>query len=196
MRQSAITLTPQAKLAYVAQKLGISSLEQMQGSTRAVFDTLNGGDLNAVYSDGDTIKLFENAGARNFPFTNIDENQFEVGEALAVEQIQLITLQGTGAPIDPVSFVTVGDSNPFVLSLQIGNQTVIKRVPLNFRSQQLGGKNAGLAPTLALQQPIVIPPQIRYSAILERAATSTGLDNRVGVLLYGTGVLLNLKNTL
>lgn len=192
-------MNQQQKLMYVAQELGLSTLDQMQGTTRNVFDTL--ANPNAANSSFD---FFKNVGQRAFPETNISDNRFQVNEALLIEYINVYKTQtaiGVGAAVTgivPLEGAVYGE-------LTIGNQGVLKDIPLDVVSQSntdKGTTNKGfyLAPLIG----IVIPPQVEWSfrIVVESAqgiAVPTASDEgfpRIGCELYGTGVLLNLKSSL
>ena len=71
-------MTAQDKILYVANKLGLTSLKDMQASTGAVYDcdTENSG------------RIFTNAAQHVNPaVTNLTQNEFEVNEALLIETI-------------------------------------------------------------------------------------------------------------
>jgi hypothetical protein len=73
-----MALSAQDKILYVANKLGLSSLNLMQGSTGAVYDVDT--DISG--------QIFTSASRHQNPgVTNITQNEFEVNEALLVENI-------------------------------------------------------------------------------------------------------------
>jgi len=188
-------MNQQQKLMYVAQELGLSTLDQMQGTTRNVFDTLeNPNTANTAFD------FFKSVGQRAFPNTNISDNRFQVNEALLIEYINVYktTLDGAGTNvigIEALEGAVYGE-------LTIGNQGVLKDIPLDVVSQSntdKGATNKGfyLAPLIG----IVIPPQVEWSfrIVVEDAqglATGAAGHPRIGCELYGTGVLLNLKSSL
>jgi hypothetical protein len=188
-------MNQQQKLKYVAQELGLSTLDQMQGTTRNVFDTL--ANPNAANQSFD---FFKNVGQRAFPNTNISDNRFQVNEALLIEYINVYktTLNGDGDAvigIEALEGAVYGE-------LVIGNQGVLKDIPLDVVSQSntdKGTTNKGfyLAPLIG----IVIPPQVEWNfriSVEDAQGSATGAAGhpRIGCSLYGTGVLLNLKQSL
>jgi hypothetical protein len=72
---------PKDKMLHVANRLGLTSLKDMQGTTRMVYDSIT----TAAYR----FTLFKGAAQRAFPLTNVgaNGNQFQVDEALLVEKI-------------------------------------------------------------------------------------------------------------
>jgi hypothetical protein len=73
-----MALSAQDKILYVANKLGLSTLNQMQGSTGAVYDVDT--DISG--------QIFTSASRHQNPgVTNLTQNEFEVNEALLVETL-------------------------------------------------------------------------------------------------------------
>jgi hypothetical protein len=95
-----MALSAQDKILYVANKLGLSTLGNMQGSTGAVYDV-----------DTDVSgQIFSSASRHQNPgVTNITENQFEVNEALLVENIAFYVKDAAG---DTLNFQNVTDLAP------------------------------------------------------------------------------------
>jgi len=181
-----ITETPQQKLLYIAKQLGLKSLAGMQGTTRAVYDTIDQPATGPA-----TITFFDNVGQRAAPLTNISDNQFQVGEALAIEAIQIAGFNGVVPTFDPII-----DPGPFVLSVRVGNQTIIKKVPMGGPFKNLTGTNNNTPTKFWLNVPLVIPPQVRFTVELENVPGNVVNVPRLSCFLYGTGVLLNLKTSL
>jgi len=182
-----ITETPQQKLLYIAKQLGLKSLAGMQGTTRAVYDA-----VDRPATGPSTITFFDNVGQRAAPLSNISDNQFQVGEALAIEAIQIAEFNGAVPP----NFELINQPGPFVLSVRVGNQTIIKKVPLGGAFKNLTGTNNAFPTKFWLNVPLVIPPQVRFTVELENVSSTPGEDQRLACFLYGTGVLLNLKTSL
>jgi hypothetical protein len=180
----------------VNDRLGNPAVANMQGTTRAIFDTASGQSNNFTF--------FQNVQTRPYPFSNISQNRFEVGESLAIESIALILFEaGYPEPGDPIlNFLFNGQSNP-ILNLYIGNQRVIKDLDLSYSNTTLGQTNTANLPingdaqtaVFRLETPIVIPPQIEFYATLQ-FSTPVGPDEGTGIalILQGTGTLLNPKS--
>jgi len=181
-----ITETPQQKLLYIAKQLGLKSLTGMQGTTRAVYDSVPRPTTGPA-----TLTLFDNVGQRAAPLTNVSDNQFQVGEALAIEAISLALFNGT-----PSFFTNYQGSEPLILSIKVGNQTIVKKVPMGGAFRNLTGTNNNLPVKVWLNVPLVIPPQVRYTVEIENVPATILEGDRLACFLYGTGVLLNLKTSL
>jgi hypothetical protein len=189
----------QKKLMAVASELGLSTLDQMQGSTGAVYDEI-------TQAAGVTnFSFFRNAGSHPFPASNLSSNRFEANEALLIEALAVYTrpVSNTAGP----SAITEGaapDVTPIigVLDLQIGNKRVLKDLMVsgNCVGQAGTAKNGGdmnnvvyLAPTVG----IVIPPQVEFEATVS-FSRQPGItaDDAVGLYLYGTKVNLTFNTSL
>ena len=66
----------------VNDRLGNPAVANMQGTTRAIYDIVTGTGLQ--------YDFFNNVQTRPFPFSNISQNRFEVGESLAIESKKMI----------------------------------------------------------------------------------------------------------
>lgn len=189
----------QKKLMAVASELGLSTLDQMQGSTGAVYDEITqaAGVTNFTF--------FRNSGSHPFPASNLSSNRFEANEALLIEALAVYTrpVAGTTGP----SAITEGaapDQTPIigVLDLQIGNKRVLKDLMVsgNCVGQAGTAKNGGdmnnvvyLAPTVG----IVIPPQVEFEATVTFSRVPAAPDDEaVGLYLYGTKVNLTFNTSL
>lgn len=174
----------------VNDRLGNAAVANMQGTTRAIFDIVTATGLQAEF--------FSNVQTRPFPFSNISQNRFEVGESLAIESIALIAFEAeypaSGDNIFPLTFF--GNQNP-ILNLYIGNQRVIKDLALDYAQNGMANfaQNSFSAETLSavfrLETPIVIPPQIEFYATIQ---VSQQANAQLGLILQGTGTLLNPKS--
>jgi hypothetical protein len=180
----------------VNDRLGNYAVANMQGTTRAIFDTASGQSNNFTF--------FQNVQTRPYPFSNISQNRFEVGESLAIESIALILFE-TEYPLlgdNIFSFNFAGQCNP-LLNLYIGNQRVIKDLDLSYSNTTLGQTNTPnpsvsndqLTAVFRLETPIVIPPQIEFYATLQFSTPVGGPETTgIALILQGTGTLLNPKS--
>jgi hypothetical protein len=189
----------QKKLMAVASELGLSTLDQMQGSTGAVYDEITqaAGVTNFTF--------FRNAGSHPFPASNLSSNRFEANEALLIEALAVYTrsVAGTTGP-EAITEGVAPDVTPIigVLDLQIGNKRVLKDLMVsgNCVGQAGTAKNGGdmnnvvyLAPTVG----IVIPPQVEFEATVRFSRQpGTTADDAVGLYLYGTKVNLTFNTSL
>ena len=184
-------MSAQDKMLNVASRLGLTSLKDMQGTTRMVYDSQTTAATNHTF--------FKGAAQRAFPLTNVgaNGNQFQVNEALLVEKIGFFI----PAAADGISYAgLVGTDTSVKFDLIIGNKTVIKDATC-----ELGGEQAfyndGAAASSVIDLEgvgILIPPQIEYIVVAKvfNVASRVAQTQRLGCYLFGTGALLNFNTTI
>jgi hypothetical protein len=184
-------MSAQDKMIHVANRLGLTSLKDMQGSTRMVYDSQTTAAL--------THTFFKGAAQRAFPLTNVgaNGNQFQVDEALLVEKIGFFVPSSA----DGIAYTGAANGNIAVkFDLVIGNKTVIKDATV-----EVGGEQAfytdGTAPSSVIDLEgtgILIPPQVEYYVVAKSfdGFTRTAASSRLGCYLFGTGALLNFNTTI
>ena len=182
-------MSAQDKMLHVANRLGLTSLKDMQGSTRMVYDSQTTAAL--------THTFFKNAAQRAFPLTNVgaNGNQFQVDEALLVEKIGFFI--PTAA--DGISYGGL-NGNSVKFDLICGNKTVIKDATVEFGGEQAFW-NDGTAASCVIDLEgvgILIPPQVEYYVVAKGLVTATreASSVRLGCYLFGTGALLNFNTTI
>ena len=200
-------ITAQDKILYVANKLGLTSLKDMQGSTGAVYDVDS--DLSGI--------IFGNATRHANPqLTNVTENQFEVNEALLVETIAFYVADATNTI---TNFQTIyGSNHVIVFDLIIGNKRVMKDTPVFGAGMPFAFANtANLTTTLGVDKlqvyrprhqvfmegvGILIPPQVQWTVqysvfnIVTGAIVAPTAATKIGCYLFGTKVLLNFNTSI
>jgi hypothetical protein len=202
-----MALSAQDKILYVANKLGLSTLGNMQGSTGAVYDVDT--DLSG--------QIFSSASRHQNPgVTNVTENQFEVNEALLVENISFYVKNTAGATLNFQR--TYGSNAVIVFDLIIGNKRTMKDTPVFAAGSPYTFANAAnTRVTLGEETPttflprhqvfmegagILIPPQVQWYVDYRifdvvTGATIAATDNTsLGCYLFGTRVLLNFNTTI
>lgn len=200
-------ITAQDKILHVANKLGLTSLKDMQASTGAVYDVDT--DLNG--------QIFSSATRHQNPsVTNITDNQFEVNEALLVETIAFFTKDEAGLI---TNFQTSYGSNAVILfDLVIGNKRVMKDTPVfaagtpytfaNVAQQNAAGGLGNVSQYLPRHQVfmegagVLIPPQVQWYVqytifnVVTGAVIAPTDDTAIGCYLFGTKVLLNFNTSI
>jgi len=203
-----MALSAQDKILYVANKLGLSSLGQMQGSTGAVYDV-----------DTDVSgQIFSSASRHQNPgVTNVTQNEFEVNEALLVENIAFYVRDNSG---NVRNFQQVYGSNAvIVFDLVIGNKRVMKDTPVfgsgspytfaNVATATVNDGAEGTAPGVLPRHQvfmegagILIPPQVQWYVdyrvfnIVTGSSIFISSASAIGCYLFGTRVLLNFNTTI
>jgi len=176
-----------SKLGYVDSKLGAPSSGQQ--TTRILFNTIEAPGTTS------SLTFFKTFQGLTQGQTNLTQNKLDSMESMVIKTISLSQFNTAGA------LVTFGGSVQQTLSIIVGNQQVVKNLPIQFNQGFVGQafdrlhENAGVvvdaltAGTSVLQtvQPveirlltdIVIPPQVAFEV---------RIDSNQGV--YGTGAVV------
>jgi len=202
-----MALSAQDKILYVANKLGLSSLNLMQGSTGAVYD------VDTELSG----QIFTSASRHQNPgITNLTQNEFEVNEALLVENIAFYVKDGAG---DVLNFQAIYGSNAvIVFDLNIGNKVVMKNTPVFASGSPYTFANVGTTTSTSgestVQQlvprhqvfmegaGVLIPPQVQWYVdyrifnVVTGATIAATDGTAIGCYLFGTRVLLNFNTSI
>lgn len=197
-------ISAQDKILHVANKLGLTSLKDMQASTGAVYD---------VDSENAGL-IFTNASRHVNPgVTNLTENQFEVNEALLIESIAFYAYNSDGK--STLNFQTQYGSNAVVVfDLIVGNKRVMKETPVFAAGQPTPFASIGLTSDGSISSyiprhqifmegaGILIPPQvqfyIQYSIydVVTGAIDPNPTNVNLGCYLFGTKVNLNFNTSI
>jgi len=176
----------------VNQRLGNTAVPNMQGTTRVIFDT---NQLTTTATD-QSLTFFNGVASRPYPLSNISNNRFEVGESLAIQGFTFFTYT-TATPTLATSLLAETTITGAILNFYIGNQRVCKDLEIGVYSKFGIGESVSQSVEnliFRLETPIVIPPQIEFSASL-RFSTSASFFGKSAVLAaFGTGTLLNTKS--
>lgn len=179
----------------VNQRLGNSAVPNMQGTTRAIYDSFV---LAATTTQ--TLTFFQGVSNRAFPFANINSNKFEVGESLAITGISWSFASAdpltNAASLRPFISAAANYTQTLNFNLYIGNQRVIKDLDLNYARFGIGESYnpATIKNVLHFETPIVIPPQIEFYATLTIQGQTDAVNQRFFLCLFGQGTLLNTKS--
>jgi hypothetical protein len=182
-------MSAQDKMLNVASRLGLTTLKDMQGTTRMVYDSQTTAAL--------THTFFKGAAQRAFPLSNVgaNGNQFQVNEALLVEKIGFFIPSAA----DGIAYAGLGGFS-VKFDLVIGNKTVIKDATCEFAGEQ-AFFNDGAAGSSVIDLEgvgILIPPQVEYYVVAKTftSTSRTASAQRLGCYLFGTGALLNFNTTI
>jgi hypothetical protein len=203
-------ISAQDKIMHVANKLGLTSLKDMQASTGAVYDVDT--ELSGT--------IFSQAARHINPgITNINENQFEVNEALLVETIAFYVDNG-GSTFNVQNFQRIYGSNAvIVFDLIIGNKRVLKDTPVFAAGSPYTFANVGQSTFVDATENersyfiprhqifmegagILIPPQVQWYVqytvynVVTGAVIAPTDTTRIGCYLFGTKVLLNFNTSI
>jgi len=182
-------MSAQDKMLNVASRLGLTTLKDMQGTTRMVYDSQTTAAL--------THTFFKGASQRAFPLSNVgaNGNQFQVNEALLVEKIGFFIPEAANG----ISYAAATNTT-IKFDLVIGNKTVIKDATVEFGGEQ-AFYNDGTVGSCVIDLEgvgILIPPQVEYYVVAKACNNSTRVATsiRLGCYLFGTGALLNFNTTI
>jgi hypothetical protein len=203
-----MALSAQDKILYVANKLGLSSLNLMQGSTGAVYDVDT--DLSG--------QIFTSASRHVNPgVTNVTQNEFEVNEALLVETMAFYVLTGGNTIVRNFQEI-YGSEAVIVADLIIGNKRVMKDTPVfaagspytfantaNVLNTSGEGEAQVYLPRHQVFMEgagILIPPQVQWYVeyrifnVITGAIIVPTASTAIGCYLFGTKVLLNFNTSI
>ena len=190
-----------SKLGYVDSKLGAPSSGQQ--TTRILFNTIE--------SPGTTSSLsfFKNFQGLTNGQTNLTQNKLDSMESMVIKTIWLAQLSSAGV-LD-----NFGNLVGQTLSVIVGNQTVVKNLPIQFnqgnngqafdRLHENAGSNTQLTVNSATAQSvmpceirlltdIVIPPQVSFEVRIESNQGVYG-TGAVVCALSGYGKIFSAGNT-
>jgi hypothetical protein len=191
-------VTANAKLAMVNNKLGNPALKLNQGSSVEAYDYV---EVTGTIGTKQTLRFFENVNAKSFPFTNIQQNQLQVGEALAIEYIAFTRIVVKAGKITSFNALTqsVDALALSQFSFLLDNSRIIKINSLTRTFADLNTKGGTSNNSLFYPDTdLTIPPQISFTGELTTPANSdtASADEAVyyGMHLFGTGAILNLKH--
>jgi hypothetical protein len=191
-----------SKLSFVDGKLGAPTSGQQ--TTRILFNTIEAPGTTS------SLSFFKNFQGLTNGQTNLTSNKLDSMESMVIKTLWLCQLDANGA------VQAVGDRAQQTVSIIVGNQTVVKNLPIQF-NQGVNGQafdrlheNAGSqcdfvngATSIAqTRQPaeirfltdIVIPPQVAFEVRLESNSAVYGAG-AVVCALSGYGKIFSAGNS-
>ena len=183
-----------------------AQMDQMQGTTRNVYDTVNM-DGRTSYSFFSEIPSKQ--GTANYlagaPATNINDNRFEPGEGMVIKEIAFINY---AAPTVNIADINLALGALGLIDVVIGNNQVIKQLPLlagstispinNLNQKTSISNEARRYVSVRLFTNIVIPPQVQFFVNLRLPFAPSAAPNlsmsALRCYLKGYGKLFNPRN--
>lgn len=109
--------TNSQKLIYISDKLGLKGIQDQQGSTLNLFDTVA---IATNTTQRQTLSFFSSTTNKSNNFTNFQQGMLNAGESLVMERIAfyLATLSATDLTADATN-ITAITPLPMVLSAQV-----------------------------------------------------------------------------
>ena len=190
-----------SKLGYVDSKLGAPSSGQQ--TTRILFNTIEAPGTTS------SLSFFKNFQGLTQGQTNLTQNKLDSMESMVIKTIWLAQVS-TGNDLQ-----AFGGLVQQTLSIIVGNQTVVKNLPIQFnqgvngqafdRLHENGGTRVGNTGPVAgtqidmpceirLLTDIVIPPQVAFEVRIESNAGVYG-TGAVVCALSGYGKIFSAGNT-
>ena len=171
------------KLNQVNGKLGATMSGQQ--TTRYIYDSISSGATQTFY------EFFKNFNGKTEFQTNLTTNKLDSSESMIIKSIFVASHD----------FVHSNRTN--ILNVYVGNQCVIKDLPLMFNAGQKGtdfarittGSNRTQETEIRLLTDIVIPPQVSFHATLQCASVPTEANDNVTLGFKGYGVIFSAGNT-
>jgi hypothetical protein len=190
------------KLSYVDGKLGAPTSGQQ--TTRILFNTIEAAGVTS------SLSFFKSFQGLTNGQTNLTQNKLDSMESMVIKTISLMQFASAGA------LNIFGATFQQTLTVIVGNQTVVKNLPIHFNQGTNGQafdrlhENGGVAtdlsntPTQLLQfiQPIeirlltdiVIPPQVAFEVRIESNNVNYG-SGAVVCALSGYGKIFSAGNS-
>ena len=195
---------PQTAISQKLKAMGISSVDQLQGTTKVIFDTADWPIFPA-----NSAEFFNQN--RQLPETNFLQ-RFGVGEAMLIQEIEIARLRPTDTPNlgadTPYEYEGLDqyiDGSLINWTLKLGNTNILEQVPYfgsntsnNQQINNTGFNNEGVV----FVQPkvpykfqanslIIIPPDTDLSLTINNITNYPA--GKIQVKIKGIGVQLNTK---
>lgn len=182
------SLTKEGKVVSVNDMLGNTDIKNQQGTSRTLVDSL-AADATT------TLQFFQNVQTRAFPFTNLNENKLQDGEAMVVKRIYFgITPTTAGAITDLTTFEEAALPQLYcsTFSLFIDTKQVIKDYCLSAQCSKFN-KYASYAnnEVITFDNNIVIPPNKQWRIELRTPAYVAVSGGFFRCTIEGYGTLWN-----
>jgi len=189
-------VSPQQKIVAVNQKFGNTGIQDQQGTTRLIYDTLPLGAAGAK-----TLRFFEDSSSRPFPFSNTgsDGNKLGVGNTMVISSITfyLLTWDTVNLRFDNLALITATPALQYgQINFEIANNRVIKNLSLN-EIQSAFDKNEGSTndSTLELDTQIVIPPLLNFVCQVQLPYFTPAANTYLRCVINGVGGIIAPRTT-
>lgn len=172
--------TPQKALSEKLKAMGISSVDQLQGTTKAIYDQVSGISTEQTFFNQN----------RSLPETNFF-GRFGVGEAMILQRITFFTYSVNG-------LFGISNNPDAYYNIRIGNTNVIENFPVRGGLVSVGGLKGStpvFAPyglSLDFSSLLLLPPDTDFEVKLSLNNQVTE-DVTTLCIIEGTAVELNSK---
>jgi hypothetical protein len=191
-------VTPQQKLVAVNSKLGNSGIQNQQGTSRIIYDTI------LVNSPRANFRFFEDSASRTFPLTNTgsEGNKLGVGDTMVIAQVLFTVYRKlAGGSWTQATNLTTFNSlyNLGYFNVEIANNQVIKKVTLSESSNAYNKDTTNVGNTVDLETSIVIPPLLPFVVELQLPdnlpIAPVGFENYIECQIIGVGGIIAPRTT-
>jgi hypothetical protein len=194
-----------------ANRLLGAQMDAMQGTTRVIYDTVNvPTGTNVSFNFFDEVAGRSSTTIGNQPVTNLNDNRFEPGEGMVVKEISFYNTDTNAADSTTPANLDASIFGFGLLNFYIGNNRVIKDLPLLSGQQATSINNINPVTSSTTNQlttrllsfrlytNLVIPPQIQFYASLKLpfgggTGAAAGLAS-LRMYVKGYGKLFNPRN--
>jgi len=188
-----------SKLAYVDNKLGAPANQQQ--TTRVLYDTF----VNITGVNQNQIEFFTNFQGKSLGQTNLQVSKLDSAESMVIKSLWFA---GIFEGVDP-SIPFFPNAGGVVCDVIVGNQTVVKALPLQFNTfvgepfDRIhasnnayspgvdSSKNQGLWTEVRLLTNIVIPPQVDFKVVVRGEQLGVGDTGATICALSGYGQIFS-----
>jgi len=185
--------SPQQKLIRTNNKFGNKGIKKQQGTTRLIYDSLP--------IDGRTeFRFFEEVNSRNYPATNLSQNQLNVGEALVIERgyFMVVTVNpATGLfTLTPLTIAAFPNLALGELIIDITTQKVMKAIPiLSFFPETNKSAYHQEYTSFEFNTQLIIPPLLEFLVGVRVPIQPLIADTDLRFTMGGVGAILAPKRT-
>lgn len=218
-----VSPTNAQKLIYIASKLGLGGIKDMQGASFNIFDTV----LLSAGTGRQVLPFFANTSNKSRTFSNLQQGTLQAGETMLLEELSfvLLTLSGTDLTSDATTITNAQPltmapaatlANKFgttlgLLNITIANQRVVKDYNTYEQDPAFNPRTTGIASfdtsvatnvrmgesKIFLESGPVLPPNQKINVTLEISATGAVLANSAIMCIGGRfGSIFSGKTTL
>lgn len=190
-----------SKLAYVDRKLGAPTNGQQ--TTRILYDT----DVNTTAAVQSQIEFFTNFQGKTLGQTNLQVSKLDSSESMVIKSLWFTEFTDGSDNTNPFNPANGGTTCDII----VGNQTVVKALPLHFNSgvgepyDRLHGNNLGVSAGSSTRQflscevrlltNIVIPPQVDFKVVVRGDQINSSDGGSMVCALIGYGQLFSAGGT-
>lgn len=180
------------KLVNASDRFGNPGIKNGQLTTTEIYDYL-------PYIPGTTLTFFENVNTRTFPFTNISQNELQVGESMIIKRIWFTVATVVAGVLTTIqTFEQAGLTAQYLsqFSWFNDNNRVIKPISLTNLQAEFNRKGWSTDNNVFhLETDISIQPLVRFTSQLKLVSGPVVANLFIGCHIGGLGTILAPKGT-